>query len=319
MHLYAYFTSFLGMYMTQSCIHSLIAALIADRAISSWGITNPLTRQRFRIAIIFIALFSFPLYQLINPERGSLVFRLDTLFDSSRWLNLVIWGRLTLGLPFILLLSATSLLFLIQEIIPVARHAAGSRQLSPDWDRLDEQSEIMRGLRRLQGEPPDFYITESKEHILFTRTGKKPSIYFSTGLIDDLTVEQLEAAIAHEIAHIKRNKRPLLIAVFFLRIVLFFNPVVLLEFRRIVHEEEAICDDMAVESTGNPHALAESLEKLYYKLDDEGSSLVRRGHISHLRDRITRIESRRLLGQSGQSGKLAFIVIIIVALNYFVV
>ena len=49
-------------------------------------------------------------------------------------------------------------------------------------------------------------------------------------LVGALSVEQLQAALAHEFAHVVRSRRPLLIAVYLLRIVMFFNPVVLVAF-----------------------------------------------------------------------------------------
>ena len=70
----------------------------------------------------------------------------------------------------------------------------------------------------------------------------------------------MEAALAHEIAHIARSRRPLLIAVFLLRIIMFFNPVVLVKFRKAVRDEEKICDDIAVSLTRNPAALADALK-----------------------------------------------------------
>jgi beta-lactamase regulating signal transducer with metallopeptidase domain len=264
-------------------------------------------------------MLSCPLYQLINPERGSVNFRLDTLFDSSRWLNLELWDKLPLSLVFIALLLTTSLIFLFQEMVPIIRHTTESGPSPLDWQRLEDQSEIVRGLEHMPAERAVFYITTSDDQILFTRTGKEPSIYFSTGLIEELTTEELQGALSHEIAHIIRNKRPLLIIVFFFRMMLFFNPVVLLEFRRIVHDEEKICDDMAVESTKNPQALAESLKKLYHKTYPEKTSLEQHGHASHLEDRIKRIENNSAQNNGGQWGKFIFTVIVIAAINYFIV
>lgn len=306
-------------YMTQSCFHSLIAVLIVNRAISIWDIGSPLVRQRFRIAVIFISMLSCPLYQLVNPERGSVDFRLDALFDSSRWLNLGLLHGLPLGLFFVALLLTTSMIFLFQEMIPVVRHMAESGPASLEWERLESRSEIIRSLQDMPAELPALYVTTSDDHILFARTGKEPSIYFSTGLVEELSREELRGALAHEVAHITRNKRFFLVIVFFLRMVLFFNPVILLEFRRIVHDEEQICDDMAVESTGNPQALAESLKKLYYNENAVRASLEQRSHRSHLEDRINRLGNNSFQRSGRQPGKFIVTVIVIAAINYFIV
>ena len=70
--------------MAQSFCHSVTAALIAERALKSWKIANPLTRQRFRLLVILLPVVSFPLYQIINGHRGSPQFRLQALFDVKQ-------------------------------------------------------------------------------------------------------------------------------------------------------------------------------------------------------------------------------------------
>ena len=316
------------MYMTQSCLHAFIAMLIVDRAIQIWDIGNPLIRQRFRIFIIFIALFSYPFYQLMNPERGDLAFRLETLFDSSRWLNLELWNTIPIGLFLILLLGFTSFVFLFQELIPIIKHTVESDRTLSSWEKLDHQSEIVRNFGCFNCETqdiPDFYVTDNEHPILFARTGKKPSIHLSTGIIASLTVEELQGAIAHETAHILRNRRPLLIIVFFLRMLLFFNPVVLLAFRRIVLDEEKICDDMAIASTKNPYALAETLKKLYYKPEAHADGQKNRASVSqqddnvHVEKRIRRIEGGVAEYAGDQWGKLMAVSIVSFIINYFVV
>jgi len=172
---------------------------------------------------------------------------------------------------------------------------------------------------------PDFYITVNEHPILFARTGKKPSIHLSTGIIDSLTAEELQGAIAHETAHIFRNKRPLLIIVFLLRMLLFFNPVVLLVFRRIVLDEEKICDDIAIALTKNPSALAETLKKLYYKPEagtgwhNNDAAVSRQEGNAHVEKRIKRIEGGAAQYAGGQWGKLIAASFANIIINYFVV
>ncbi|PKL52583.1 MAG: hypothetical protein CVV37_00600 [Nitrospira bacterium HGW-Nitrospira-1] len=87
--------------MAQTFCHSVIAFIIVDRAMTLWNITNPLSRQRFQMMVVLLPVFSFPLYQLINPGRGSISFRLESLFDVNRWLNLELWGTIPLGVFFL--------------------------------------------------------------------------------------------------------------------------------------------------------------------------------------------------------------------------
>jgi hypothetical protein len=111
---------------------------------------------------------------------------------------------------------------------------------------------------------------------------------------------------------------------------MFFNPVALMEFRRIVQEEENICDDVAVAMTGNRAALAEVLEK-FHSGGDAGDPVPLRD-APGMRDRLEEyshtmlIESRisRLAADPArQEGRRLPVFLLTLAtvlfINYFVV
>ena len=325
-----FFNSYAGMYMAQAFCHSVIAALIVDRAIQAWGISNPVVRQRFSLIVMVFPILSFPVYQIINPDRGSLSFRLEALFDINRWLNMELWGKLPLSMLFFLILSITTLVFLFQEMIPIIKHTietwSASEEVSPHDDPV-----IHKALELIPGEKPLIsLIDDDDELILFSTTVKTPTVFLSTGLIKGLSVDQIQAAIAHEIAHIRRNRRPLLVIIYLIRVLMFFNPVVLVEFRRIVQEEEKVCDDIAVSLTQKPHALAEILEKFNKKTEalplDKMKNLSALStvvedysHNIHMESRIIRLEKVTALQTDGQWGKFLVTGLAIFVINYFVV
>jgi len=276
-----------------------------------------------------LPIFSFPVYQLINPDRASIAFRLGALFDINRWLNLEL-GGVPFSLFFITIAFVTTLIFLIQEMVPVLRHTLESKRSGYNTEGPDNNPLVLRALEHLSAEKPDIFTLDDDEFILFSSTGKNPAIFISTGLIEALSAEQLQAVVAHEIAHIQRNRKPLLLIAFLLRITMFFNPVVLLEFRRIVQEEEKICDDMAVLSTKDPSALSGALQKLYYrddvinplqlrKLSGMRDSLEEYSHNVQIGNRITRLKYSPVHGIDGKWAELTVTVIMIVGINYFVV
>ncbi len=331
MNLSQFFSSYLGMYIAQAFCHSLIAALIVDRAIQAWGITNPLVRQRFSLIVMLLPIVSYPLYQVINPARGSVSFRLGTLFDINRWLNLEIWGIIPVNLLFIAMLSVTTLVFLVQEMIPILVHTFESREASSEEEETFDNPLIDDALEDLPGEKPRISVIDDDEFLLFSTTGKNPTVYLSSGLVEGMNAEQLQAAVAHEIAHIERNKRPLLVAVYLVRVLMFFNPVVLVEFRRMVQEEEKICDDTAVALTRRPGALADTLRKFNYKGADLALENVKRlstlsvaledySHNVHLAGRIKRLEEGPAEHRSGGEWfKFLLTLAVIGIINYFVV
>ncbi|OGW33205.1 MAG: hypothetical protein A2X58_12630 [Nitrospirae bacterium GWC2_56_14] len=304
--------------------------MITDRALKAWSIYDPLVRQRFRLIVILFPIVSFPLYQLINPARSSVLFRLDALFDVNRWLFLEIWGFIPVSLFFVLMFVATSLVFFFQEMLPVLRHTLDTEHPEHEGTHLDVDPFMGEASRRLSIKKPEVLLIDDDSPILFSTTGKDAVIFVSTGLSRALPPEQMHAALAHELAHIARNQRPLLIAVFLLRIIMFFNPIVLVKFRRAVRDEEKICDDIAVSLTQNPAALAATLSVFYQKTDGppepdprklfrQPVSLEEYSHNLHLGDRIRRLET----GADGRGERwgVPFLITLltIAVLNYFIV
>lgn len=317
------------MYLVQSFLHSLIAAFIVDTALIAWNIEAPVMRQRFRLMVLVMPIVSYPLYQLLSPERGSALFRLDAVFDIGRWLNLELWGVVPVGVLFLLFLAFTAVIFVVQEMLPIARHT-----LTPGGDSLDTtvpepESRVTRALESLPGRKPEVFILDDDEFVMFSSTGKQPAVYLSGRLVEALTLDELRAALAHEIGHIDRSRRPLMVLVFLLRILMFYNPIILMEFRRIVQEEEKICDDVAATLTGNRAALAGALRKFYYT--DGGELQHPMPDTPRLRDRIEEyshtmlIESRitRLEEPPAPSmkGTVAFFIVLvtILGINYYLV
>lgn len=326
----SFFNSYLGMFIAQAFCHSIIAFVVVNRAMHIWHINNPLIRQRFHLIVILLPVFSFPLYQAINPDRGSVSFRMESLFDINRWLNLEIFGIMPLWIFFIFILFITTMIFLFQELFPVLKNTFESKKPDVEAGEPEDYPIVNEAISDLAAEKPDILVLEDDDYIFFSTTGRNAAVFISTGLIKTLDKEQLQAAIAHEMAHIARNKKPLLIAVFLFRVIMFFNPVALLEFRRLIQEEEKICDDMAVSLTQKPHALSEALKKLYHKNEDANplklkklsemrDSIEEYSHNAHIEGRIHRLEKGGTRKTNGEWFKLALTAIVIIGINYFVV
>ena len=326
----AFLNSYPGSYIVQSFYHSAIAAAVIEIAIKAWGIRNPKVRQRLLLIVIIFPVFSFPVYQAIHPQRSSVSFRLDALFDSSRWLDMELWGVVPIRYGFFLVLFLTAVIFFFQELVPILRHTYESKGRGIPGVRAEEHSPTAQAWKDLPMEGADIFVLQDDGVVLFSTTGRKGSIYLSSGLLHVLDREQVRAAVAHEFAHVMRSRRPLLVALFLFRVLMFFNPVVLMEFRRIVQEDEKICDDIAVSLTRNPNALADALRKLYLvgeegtqertkTLRNEMESLELYSHRLNIESRITRLGKGT--ANAGDKGWFATVLAIVVVLvmNYFIV
>ena len=79
----------------------------------------------------------------------------------------------------------------------------------------------------------------------------KPVVLVPIGLLTALSVEEVEAILVHELAHIKRRDYLVNMLQSLVEIVLFFNPAVLWVSRLIKTERENCCDDLAVAQNNN--------------------------------------------------------------------
>jgi TonB family protein len=77
-----------------------------------------------------------------------------------------------------------------------------------------------------------------------------------------LTPEQLEAVLAHELAHIRRHDYLVNLLQMAAETVLFYHPAVWWISARIRHERELCCDDAAVRATGGALCYARALTAL---------------------------------------------------------
>ena len=276
-----------------------------------------------------------PLYQLINFDRGSFSFRQDNaIFSMNTWLSMEIWDLVPLSTLFMLLLGGTSVVFFLQEVIPVFKDILARRgddfyssfSSDPEIDDLAKQLSQKLGI-----ETPPVTVIEDSQSFIFTSGSKKHTIFLTSGLIRLLDREQLKSAIAHELAHIARMSNATKWVIFLIRVLMFFNPIVLIVFRRIIQDDEHICDDITVSLTKEPHVLASTLE-VFYSSHSEfhsaslgGVNELKEGveNYSHnllLKERIARLESgARYEDKDFEWGKFVLTIAVVAVINYFVV
>ena len=90
----------------------------------------------------------------------------------------------------------------------------------------------------------------------------KPVILLPASALGGLTPQQLEAILAHELAHIRRHDYVVNLLQTLVETVLFYHPAVWWVSRRIRVERENCCDDLAVSLCGDPVAYAHALADL---------------------------------------------------------
>lgn len=148
----------------------------------------------------------------------------------------------------------------------------------------------------------------------------KPIVLLPIGTINALSAAEVEAILAHELAHIKRNDYLINLIQSIIDVLFFYHPAVWWMSNTVRTERENCCDDLALSVTGNSLIIAkalanlESLRQRSYHL-----SLAFTGNKNQLFNRIS-----RLLGQPMKKnnhfveGLVAVIVIILclTTINY---
>lgn len=79
----------------------------------------------------------------------------------------------------------------------------------------------------------------------------KPLILIPIGLVNNLSKDEVEAIICHELAHVKRRDYLVNILQSIMELLFFFNPAVTWISGLIREERESCCDDLAVLNTNN--------------------------------------------------------------------
>ncbi len=118
----------------------------------------------------------------------------------------------------------------------------------------------------------------------------KPVILVPVALFNNLSAEQLEAILLHELAHIKRNDYILNIFQSIVETTLFFNPFVWWISKYIRLEREHCCDDMVIAHTTQPLHYAKALVALEeYRFTTNSMAMAAADDKQHLFYRIKRI------------------------------
>jgi len=146
----------------------------------------------------------------------------------------------------------------------------------------------------------------------------RPALLLPAATVLGLSAEQLEAVIAHELAHIRRYDYLVNMIQMLIETLLFYHPAVWWVSRRIRTERELCCDDIAVRTCGDAVCYARALvtlEKLRLTVEHAAFSPALGAKSGPLTYRI-----ERLLGMAQQEpapSRLPGIVAIVLGLACF--
>jgi TonB family protein len=140
----------------------------------------------------------------------------------------------------------------------------------------------------------------------------KPVILFPVSSLMSLAPEQLEAMLAHELAHIRRRDYLVNALQVAMETLLFYHPAVWWVSRQIRREREHCCDDVAVAVTGSPLKYAKAL----FLLEERRATvpeLIMSGNGGDLTMRIKRLLTGRE-SVAGSGGGTAWLLTVVLML-----
>lgn len=141
----------------------------------------------------------------------------------------------------------------------------------------------------------------------------KPVVLLPLGAINGVPAEQMEAILAHELAHIRRRDYLVNLIQSLLEVIFFYHPVVWWLSKNIRVERENICDDIAITLTGNTMEFAKALtniQEINLTAPRLATGLSGKSQNSLL-NRIRRITGKPRLHSSFTEGFIAAIILLI--------
>jgi Zn-dependent protease with chaperone function len=122
---------------------------------------------------------------------------------------------------------------------------------------------IVANLKPITGLGVKVLECETEGPVALAVEGCVPAIVVSGGLTELLDDQELEAVLAHEVAHIKARDTWLKLFATCYRRLFPFDPIILMAEAAIHRETELRADEMAARTTGKPLALASALLKIH--------------------------------------------------------
>jgi beta-lactamase regulating signal transducer with metallopeptidase domain len=217
------------------------------------------SRRSSLAAALLITGFGWFIYTfisiLVNSNSGSIVASgfLDVAGDEqlNKWFNNT--------------LPAASLIYLVLLILPVLHFARNYRYVqlirSQGLSKVDVQWRIfVQKVRARMG------INKHVQVWLSDLVGApvtigylKPMILLPLAAVNQLTTQQIEAVLLHELSHIRRFDYLINLLTRIIKTILYFNPFVAGFVKMIESEREKSCDEMVMQFQYDPHGYASAL------------------------------------------------------------
>lgn len=211
------------------------------------------------LAIGGFAWFLFTLASILYKTENAVIGSAGLLnLDGNEQLN----DWLYRTLPIASLLYLILLLFPLLQFIRNYRYVNiirkhGLTKASVDWRMFIKKVAAQIGIKK----PVHIWISDLVTSPV-TIGYIKPVILIPLAAVNQLSTQQLEAVLLHELAHIRRYDYLLNLILKFSQSILYFNPFVKAFVKIVEREREKSCDEMVIQFQYDPYGYASALLEL---------------------------------------------------------
>ena len=221
-----------------------------------------------------------------DPVAGKILPALDRPnFPDVRWVRIILLTWLS-GVALLTLRLLTGWLW-VQRL-----RTRGTAPAPLGWQQM-----VVRLSKRLHISRPIRLFESAMVEVPTVIGWLRPVVLMPASALTGMGPDQLEAILAHELAHIRRHDYLVNLLQTLVETLLFYHPAVWWLSRRIRIERENCCDDLAVSLCGDPYTYARALADLE-ELRADSSRLVLAATGGSLLYRI-----RRLIGAPSHAGR----------------
>ncbi len=264
------FLQALGSAILNSLWQALIIWLLYETISVSYKNASAKFRNNLSTILLFFSFIWFVaglVYKIVNQQNpGSIIPATINIADVSKsypgsFLDSFLAYAVT-SLPYLSVAYIFLLFFLMAKLFSAYRYVyiisnkrllASPLQLQDFAKKVSGQMKITRKISVWISHHIDVPAT-----IGFI----KPVILIPFASLNNLSGDQLEAIILHELSHIKRNDYLINILIAVIETILFFNPFIVLLSKAIKKERENCCDDFVLNYQYDPHSYATALLRL---------------------------------------------------------
>ena len=278
-----------GAHIVNGIVEGLVVAFFASAFL--WAISCRNSGTRFAVWFLtLLAVVALSLRALVPVRSETIVTRLP------HWVLPVAWA--TYAFVIWIAIASAGLLRVALAIRHVVRLKSSSVEIGELDLRLQQALADFHSIRPIE-------LRVSDDLRVPTAIGFiKPAILLPRWAVEELSLQELNAVILHELGHLRRWDDWTNLAQKIVRAILFFHPGVWWIDARLTLEREMACDDLVLARIGNARGYAECLVSVAEKSAVRSRLALALAAVSRMKQtamRITRILDRNRMIETRMS------------------